>query len=561
MYNLFTEEQLKERSNRTPLLTRQSGGPDDLPSDGDDRIQGLAYYSPDAVVNNSSRNGSPGAVANNPSQNGSPEEVRNNALEDDWRNCCITIGISAFWETTYWSSAAQAMFNAWAAMSYLVYQDKCSVGNFYCYSPSAWRDTASIFVWWEVSCTFLANVAIAKVFMPPAMVKFKEIVNLKGIYDWVAAIPQKGVYASLLTVNYRGIFALILAAACAIVSYKLGVDSLTLFQNLAKGKGAVIEGLGLAADMYMLITSVASTFATRIVGCDTMLGVFMRWLPYVYDSKRSQLLTMMHDCTRFEYNLEPENRLQYLNSMAKENISHISVQDYIDAYQLMSVKSAGFSESCAHYAVTAFKMLCYFLAIACYPIVYNITYSAFEGLNGWSETSYVASLANVLFYTYALGRLPEEIYRACQRYSWPKMTCGRGAWLSIAFPLVVLGAAGSLLYAALNQTRLGKLDFLGCDRMVTLILFAIVGAAMSGLTNAFGLFRIDRMNFDPEYTRSDTAIKNWTYFVDNGNSAEQDQVIENFVIPVSTTARWVDFWKKSDASYEVLAQAGNPLTV
>lgn len=461
--------------------------------------------------------------------------------------CWETYGSSAFWWSVYIISSVQPGLNAWNAGSRLMYNTDCSVGDFLCYAPAAWKDEKSIIVWLFTLCTFADNVAIARVFMPDVIETLFGSDKSKPRRTWsqfcenvVAMITFENFISMLAS---RKFYAFILAAACSLITYKLGIDSLTIFQTTFKGLGQALERFGLALDLMMLSPTVFSAFSTRMVGCETMLGVFLLWMPYLYVDKllsyffqehanegsylqkrvsqimkeyphKRVLLDVMHRCSLHEYNVDAQVRRQYLEQMNTCNYESALHTAYNN--NLLGL-SGSMGENIFYACIQAFKAICYFIGVACYPVVYNITYGAFATLSGWLETSYAAATANILFYMYALGRLADQSYRTCKMHLRSDIKSG-GLWTVGVLGVFTGFGSANLLATALIQVRNGKLDGWIFTHQEAAIFFPIVLALVSGLTNGFGLARIDRLIFDEHLKASNNASEKWAQLINEGQA-------------------------------------------
>ncbi|MES2203750.1 MAG: hypothetical protein V4496_00865 [Pseudomonadota bacterium] len=465
---------------------------------------------------------------------------------------------ATFWWGIYLISSVQPGLNAWNAAARLMYNADCSVGDFLCYGPAAWKDAKSIVVWLFVLCTFLDNVAIARVFMPDVMHTLcgSDESRLKKTWsewgaDLVAMITFENFIGMLAS---RKFYAFILAAACSLITYKLGVDSLTIFQTIFNGQGRILELFGLLLDVIMLSTAVFSTFATRMVGCETMLGVFLLWMPYLYPDKlfkcfvhqnsqknshlqqflngiiedhpnKRMLLDVMHQCSLYEYNVDSDIRVQYLAAMNR--------YDYEEAVTIAHQNnllgtSKNIGENIFYGCIQVFKALCYFIAVACYPVVYNITYGAFANVKGWLQTSYAAATANILFYMYALGRLADQSYRTIKMHLHSQIKSG-GLWTIGLLGVFTAFGCANLLATALIQVKKGQLNNWGLPPAMVPVFFPLVLGCISGLTNGFGLARIDRIIFDKHLTASNGAGKKWVELI-TGASVERKADVASHIV-------------------------------
>lgn len=467
--------------------------------------------------------------------------------------CWETYGSPVFWWSVYIISSVQPGLNAWNAGSRLMYNTDCSVGDFLCYGSAAWKDAKSIIVWLFILCTFLDNVAIARVFMPEVIETLFGSDKSKPRRTWsqfcenvVAMITFENFISMLAS---RKFYAFMLAAACSLITYKLGIDSLTIFQTTFKGQGQALERFGLALDLMMLSPTVFSAFSTRMVGCETMLGVFLLWMPYLYFDKlfscffqehanegsylqkrvsqimeehphKRVLLDVMHRCSLHEYNVDAEVRRQYLVQM--NTCDYESALDIAYNNNLLGL-SGSMGENIFYACIQAFKAICYFIAVACYPVVYNITYGAFARLSGWLETSYAAATANILFYMYALGRLADQSYRTCKMHLHSEIKSG-GLWTVGVLGVLTAFGCANLLATALIEAQNGQLDRWIFTHEEAAIFFPIVLALVSGLTNGFGLARIDRLTFDKHLTASKEAGEKWVQLINESPANRRAEV-------------------------------------
>lgn len=413
----------------------------------------------------------------------------------------------------YLTSSAQPSLNAWTAFEWLFANNECDVGEPDCYMQ--WDGPISLLVYFFVFCTAYANYRISLEFMPSTFKAIKSMGqsawnSLKLFLKWcgfdVKAKQKNLNMASVMLL----VAAVLLAGSGATVTFELGKESLVLFK-------ADLAWL----NTVLLVTAVGSTLSTRFISCRAMLHIFyqrllaysyadvpLRWLGYkeaadFYENRR-WLLAGMFDLYFNEYRL-PEavwTRISgQINSgqilQAFTTLYHPSTNLNVEWPGLLAYTNAN-KLTQSFYNATLF--VCYFFAIAAYPIIYNITAKSFAEWKPWATLSYGIVLASTLFYIYAIGRLPDQIARGITMSSLlAREGTPYSRWSMFTWSFLIgFISCGNFLYSGLAQAKEGSFDYLGLTRDQAKILFAIVGGVISGGCNLYAVLSIDERHAVPK---------------------------------------------------------------
>lgn len=417
----------------------------------------------------------------------------------------------------YLVSALQPMLNAWAAANRLIAGYNCDANDSACFSQ--WHGSESGLVYFIAACTFYANYRIALEFMPDTLNTWWKILRYEG-----EGIYQEGVQRYLKRENWNFILlaSLLLASSGAIVTYQLGVESLTIFRSL------VGPSAGRFLDDITLFGAVFSTFSTRFMGARTMLSLYYerllaylymdKWLSYI-DNKEKEvafyhdrrwLLTGLWEAFTYEYTMSDAMWTQFAENANKKNYDQADFENAFNVLYgdrerslLSSVKPGFFSGLGYQLAL----LMIYFFVIASYPLIYNIAVKAFAEWADWVYASYFVACASTLFYFYAIGRLPDQLYRVVKMSNTFLGWAMVARWGWVIFDILVGAVAcGNFLYSAMSQADDGKLDHWGMSRSVALIFFAFEGGFISGGCNIFATLSIGEKHAMPERRELSKAL-------------------------------------------------------
>ena len=389
-------------------------------------------------------------------------------------------------------TAIQTTLNSFSVSHNFIYQEdaNCAVGEFNCYSSSAWRDWRSIFVLYFIMSTLSLNVMIFLYYGPKAFARMFTLETWK---------TPKGYAAALL------------AAAASVVSYKQGIDALTLFSNFLTGT-KVDEIFGKILDISMLTASVSSTFCTREEGAFTLMelyqlryyGFYLDRIPYLmndaakkeYENRRFAL-SVKDALYAYEYDLTVAQRTQLLtelNDIFKEQgQQQIADPLSVDLTVIMTRPNRGCVEYVYQSVYWLAKAAFLFLAAVSYGIIYNIVASAFSGII-WKCLTPVVALTSPIFYLSTLGRMPDAEARVFKKMMFydaktPQEQINNFG-IYIAQRMWLPGSCGNFLYSALAQVNQGLFDYLGMSRLAATGFWGADGAAVSLYVNWFAACNI-----------------------------------------------------------------------
>lgn len=390
-------------------------------------------------------------------------------------------------------TAIQTTLNSFSVSHNIMFEEdaNCAVGEFDCYSHSAWRDWRSFFVLYFIMSTFTLNIMIFLYYGPKAFAR---------MFTWETWKTWKGYVAALL------------ASGASLVGYKQGIDALTLFSHFLAGTSDG-ETSGKALDIIMLTAAVSSTFCTREEGAFNIIELcqlryysfYLDRIPHLLNDvakqeyeKRRFALSVKDALYAYEYDLTVEQRrtlLVELKALFEDSVEQTAVT--LDLTTLMTRPNRGGYEYVYQGVYWLAKAVFLFFAVVSYEIIYNIVKITFPGI-AWKYFTPVVALASPIFYLSTLGRMPDAESRVFKKMMFydaktPQEQI-KNFGIYIVTRLWILGSCGNFLYSAWDQVKNGQVNrlshYLHMSRLAATAFWANDGADISLFVNWFAASNI-----------------------------------------------------------------------